>query len=193
MTMDEEDKPEQPLYKALRELATTMNPQTYLEIGVREGDSLKEVLANGSVERVVLCDTWGDEYGGTDKGSHDHILPLVKDVESVEFLDGDSKELIPQLDELFDIITVDGDHSLLGCLTDMENSWRLLAQGGAMLVDDLCHPAHTYLEALFQAFVTEKSAQIVVFDLKNGHGLGILRKPTREEECESSSPEDADT
>jgi predicted O-methyltransferase YrrM len=191
--MDEIDQKEQPIYAALAALANLMNPQSYLEIGVRDGDSLKVIVEHGSVERLVLCDTWGGEYGGTDKGSHEHILPIVTDVPSVEFLDGDSKELIPQLDEMFDIITVDGDHSLLGCLTDMENSWRLLAPGGAMVIDDMCHPKHTYLEALILAFVTEKGAEVNMWDKEHGHGVAVLRKPIpkKEEACTESSSQEA--
>ena len=163
-------------YEALRDIVTENDIRSYLEIGVQEGDSLKEVLACGTILRVVLCDTWGREYGGTGHGNHVHILPMVRGIESVTFLDGESEFEIPHLEETFDLITVDGDHSLMGCLKDLQNCWEILRPGGFLVIDDLSHPAHLYLDYLFDAFVIEKDAIIIRHDTETGYGVGVLQK-----------------
>jgi len=165
-----------PLYDVLSSITKSQRTRSYLEIGVRDGDSLTAALKNRTIERLVLCDTWGDMYGGTNKGSHKHIEPIIAGVKSVCFLDGDSKVLIPTLAETFDLINIDGDHSMLGCLTDMKNCWPLLVPGGFMVVDDLAHPAHKYLDACFTGFAIEASAIIRLRDIKTGHGVGVLQK-----------------
>ena len=53
------------LHKTLSFLAKGFKPKRYLEIGVREGDSLKAILDFYRPTFVTLCDTWGENYGGT--------------------------------------------------------------------------------------------------------------------------------
>ena len=173
------DKKDQPIYIMLRDLASTNRPKSYLEIGVRDGDSLLAVLAACSVKRLVLCDTWGDLYGGTARGGPGHITKLMMGYSvpvDIQYLNGDSKELVPDLDEEFDLITVDGDHSFLGCLTDMENSWKLLAVGGSMVVDDLMHPAHLYIEDCVRGFVKAHADCKLGGGSMEGHGVAVLLK-----------------
>lgn len=111
----------------LANLADRLPVTSYLEIGVQEGQSLQVVVERGShLSRLVLCDTWGRRCGGTNRGNHKHIERLLKKLDyegSVKFLDGDSMEMIPKLDERFDLVHVDGDHSYKYCLADLENGW----------------------------------------------------------------------
>lgn len=186
---DISNKEEQPIYKVLRDLVDLYKPKSYLEIGVQEGDSLVAVLSAGTIEKLVLCDTWGGEYGGTDRGDHEHIVDILSifpNWGSCDFLDGDSKELIPslngQLDEQFDLITVDGDHSILGCLTDMENAWPLLKPGGNMVIDDLKHPAHLYIDNLIFAFLKAHLDGALSVINHDGHGVAVLTKEAAEDE-----------
>ena len=166
---------DQPIYDSLAQYAKGI--KRYLEIGVRDGESLQVVVDNTELDAVTLCDTWGGEYGGTNEGDHNHILPIVAGLYNVTFLDGDSKETVPTITDTFDLILVDGDHSMLGCLIDMQNCWKLLRPGGLMIVDALSHPAHTYLDNCFLGFAIEKEATIVLHDTTTGHGIGILSKP----------------
>jgi hypothetical protein len=179
------DKTIQPLYDILAECVKGI--KRYLEIGVQEGDSLRIAIEHGDLEWITLCDTWGDTYGGTNRGGHGHINDILEEVGfdpgMCEFLDGDSKLLIPTLiphTTPYDLILIDGDHSLLGCLTDMENCWQLLRPGGIMIVDDITHPRHTYLVHCVAAFAIEKSC--VTRMTKQGHGVAILHK---EDKCTS--------
>jgi predicted O-methyltransferase YrrM len=147
------------MWKTLRRLAEKHQPRSYLEIGVREGDSLKIVLDAAPVERLALADLWGGTYGGTGRGSHAHVQVMLAErayAGDVAWLDGDSGTTIPAFAAAkpapFDMILVDGDHSDAGAGRDLENALRLLAPGGVLVFDDITHPAHAYLSDVAEAF-----------------------------------------
>lgn len=134
-------------------LAKGRQPASYLEIGCREGDSLKAVLAAGApIQHVAICDTWGGEHGGTGRGSHAHIEPIVAEVPTVSWLDGYSRHMLPSLEDgEYDLILVDADHSYEGALYDLRESWRLLSKRGILAVHDallfktVADAVHTFL------------------------------------------------
>ena len=159
-------------------LATTSGVRSYLEIGCREGDSLRLVVAaNPTLERLVICDTWGGIYGGTGRGSHRHIEELLASLGYagvVRFLDGDSLELIPTLRETFDLILVDGDHSEDGAAADLSNVRPLAAPGGRILFHDICHPAHPGLRGVLDRFVSKEGAHVEIHTEAEGFGVVTL-------------------
>ena len=57
------------LHKTLNCLAKTFKPKRYLEIGVREGDSLKAVLDGYRPKFVYLCDLLLQNMGLTKYGA----------------------------------------------------------------------------------------------------------------------------
>jgi len=102
---------------------------SYLEIGVQEGQSLAAVIrANPGLQRVTLCDDWGSSHGGTGRGDNGHIEILLRHlgfVGKVTYLTGRSQELVPSLNDAFDLVHVDGDHSTEGARSDLENILRV--------------------------------------------------------------------
>ena len=169
-------KKNEPLYEALEKYAK--GARSYLEIGVREGHSLKVVLEHADIELLVLCDNWGGSFGGTNRGNHNHILPLVEGISSVIIWDGNSQECIPKSPLAnFDLVLVDGDHSFLGALADLENCWIKLAIGGYMIIDDLSHPKHLYIEPLCHAFNLEHDdCELVEKETERGYGVCVFKK-----------------
>lgn len=159
-------------------LAIPSGVRSYLEIGCREGGSLRlVVVANPSLERVVICDTWGGVYGGTARGSHRHIEDLLASLGyagQTRFLDGDSTVLIPTLRETFDLILVDGDHSEQGAAIDLSNVRGLLAPGGRILFHDICHPAHLELRGVLNRFVASAGGSVEVHEEAEGFGIVTL-------------------
>lgn len=153
-------------------------PARYLEIGTREGDSLRVVVENSlGLARVVCCDTWGGEWGGTGRGGHAHIdamlAAMLYDGELL-FLDGDSKRTVPTLDEQFDLVLVDGDHSAEGARADLDNVLPRVAGGGCIAFHDITHPKHGYLLDVWNSWQQENeeilgATQIIT----EGHGVAI--------------------
>ncbi len=136
-------------YDALDIAARIVRATSYLEIGVYDGASLFSVLqAVPTVRRLALCDlfghdwvSWGSGNGGAPAGTHAHIdriLALLQYPGQVQFLVGDSRDLVPVLprSEQFDLAFVDGDHSHDIALTDATNVWPLLRLGGILVMDD---------------------------------------------------------
>lgn len=155
--------------------------RSYLEIGTREGNSLAVVLENAPLLDVVYCaDTWGGDYGGSNRGSHAHIDTLLAAhlyTGLVRYLDGDSKETLRTVDRTFDLILVDGDHSYSGGMADLLNSWALLKPGGTIVFHDVTHPAHPYLLTCWEAFLQHvRPAVVNERVIEEPYGLGVATR-----------------
>jgi hypothetical protein len=150
-----------------------------LEIGVADGFTLSCVIKSHlSIKELVLCDTWGDTYGGTNKGNHQHIKELLMNacypLHQTTFLDGDSKVEIPKYfnkhpNKVFDLCFVDGDHSGNGLWCDLIN---ITPYAKSVAVHDIRHPAHLYLQNVFYAFYETVRGDFVMMD--DGNDLGFL-------------------
>ena len=171
---------DQSLHDYLREVALAPGVRSYLEVGCREGDSLRQIVANSVIiDRVVVCDVWGPMYGGTGRGNSDHIQWMLNGLlytGSRLFLDGDSKETVPTLREQFDVVLVDGDHSPAGALADLTNCWGLVASGGQLVFHDIRHPAHPGLRSLFHVFMDDQPDCGLRHEILEGHGVAIAWK-----------------
>jgi len=133
--------------------------ESYLEVGVNEGTSLEVVIAEcPTIKSLTLVDLWGLEYGGTGRGSNDHIVELLNRLNysgETRFMDGNSHEKLPQLikeEAQFDLVTIDGDHSYEGGEQDLIDGWQLVKPDGWIVFDDITHVAHSYLMEMTQKF-----------------------------------------
>jgi SAM-dependent methyltransferase len=84
---------------------------------------------------------------------------------------GDSREILPTLDEQFDVALVDADHSYEACLADGRNSWRLLRRGGALLFHD-----YGYVRSVIKA-VDEFAAEVALPLAEQQSSLVAIIKP----------------
>ncbi len=171
------------LHATLRFLADDV--RDYLEIGCREGDSLREVVLHAPLlQRVVICDLWGSDYGGTGRGGHEHIDKLLDDLGYTGdrvFLDGDSRETVPTIRgtpglRRFDLVLVDGDHSDEGARADLENAWPLVAPGGTLLFHDIFHPSHRSLQRVCWSFFACVTDCESASENCEGYGVAVARK-----------------
>lgn len=108
----------------------------YLEVGLFEGRSLFWLLEN------VLTDpssraTGLDIFEGALKDRYFHNLELSGCRDRVTTIIGSSQEELRKLPlGSFDIVYIDGSHSADDVLEDVILSWRLLDEGGLLILDD---------------------------------------------------------
>jgi len=123
-----------------------------LEIGVAEGNTMVELLKRNPTLTYLGIDPWKwsieltqPPHGLSQLKSQEDIdkwyegvLRLLEDFDGRgEIIKGTSKEIIPQLTELFDVIHIDGDHTYEGCKWDIDNTISLLKEDGVMVIDDV--------------------------------------------------------
>ncbi len=128
--------------------AMLIRPTSYLEIGVRRGRSAAVVAAMCPDCAIFGFDLWMSDYAGAPNPGPDFVrkeLLAVGHHGSVELISGDSSKTVSpflqQCPDLFlDLITVDGDHSVLGAATDLANVLPRLKVGGIVIFDDVRAP-----------------------------------------------------
>ncbi len=166
------------LYYALQFVASLRKPQQYLEVGVCDGDSVKVVVEAtlDSLQKLVLCDTWGGEFSGTGRGTHEYVARLLADTGykgEIQWLDGDSHQLLrPAVQgQSFDLILIDGDHSEAGARQDLMDCYETLTPGGFLLFDDIFH--YEWLLGIIRGFVTEHPEFRMVGEFQDASTSGV--------------------
>ena len=143
-------------------LSKILKPLTYLEIGTRRGWSLAQVMAETPSVKAYVFDAWHEDYAdapGSPEFIVDKMQLVIEGVPAIEFIDGNSHDTLPAYfageiesdtenrPEMFDLITVDGDHSLLGAWQDLYDVFPHVRVGGAILFDDLEYNGEPPLDA----------------------------------------------
>ena len=158
---------------ALRAIAHAIQPRSYLEIGTRRGWSLAQVLAESPDVHAYCFDWWTHNYGGVDNPGPGFVRDEMRRVApghrgALHFLSGNSHDTLPvffqdvrmdaaELEQealvrtgeaaprMFDLVTVDGDHTALGTWWDLADVIPHIAIGGALVFDDLLDSADELL------------------------------------------------
>ncbi|UZP66892.1 class I SAM-dependent methyltransferase [Desulfovibrio mangrovi] len=136
----------------------------YLEIGVRQGRSMAMVVSQQPQVHVTAFDMWLADYAGMENPGPDFVraqMQALGHAGSLEFVDGNSHETLPAYfaqnpAASFDLITVDGDHSPEGAVQDLEDVLPHLRIGGAVVFDDIAHPAHPELGQVWRDVVLSR-------------------------------------
>jgi predicted O-methyltransferase YrrM len=126
--------------------ATLAQPKNYLEIGMNRGRSVAIVGALCPEIAVYGFDLWIPDYAGTPNPGPDFVrsqLQAVGHTGPIALTSGDSHKTVPAFlrqhpDLFFDLVTVDGDHSVLGAALDLADVMPRVKIGGILLFDDLC-------------------------------------------------------
>ena len=149
------------LLTVLHAASSLMMPRNYLEIGVRRGRSLAVVSAVSPDCEIFGFDMWVADYAGMPNPGPEFVQQELADVGhcgSVTLVSGDSHETVPAFlaehpGVRFDLINVDGDHSETGARADLETVLPRLAVGGIIVLDDITHPQHQYLETVWDDLI----------------------------------------
>jgi acetyltransferase-like isoleucine patch superfamily enzyme/predicted O-methyltransferase YrrM len=163
-------------------LSDLIRPHDYLEIGVRRGRSACAVASRAPECRMDLFDMWVNNYAGMSNPGPVLVAAELAKVGHkpglTRFIDGDSHQTLPahfaaHPDAAYDLITVDGDHSLDGAAQDLFDVLPRLRIGGAVVFDDIAHPAHPELWMLWQRMVVEDPRFSSFSYREAGYGVGF--------------------
>lgn len=142
-------------------LAREMQPKNYLEIGVRRGFSMAMVAAQSPETEIFGFDMWMQNYADVPNPGADFVKSEMQKIgydKKINLTDGDSHQTLPlffgskksgvfsnlksnltknRRPAEFELITVDGDHSLLGAYQDLMDVMPHCAVGGVIVFDDI--------------------------------------------------------
>jgi predicted O-methyltransferase YrrM len=155
-------------------------PENYLEIGVRRGRSSCMVGAASPQTTIYGFDLWQENYASNENPGPDFVLGELKRVGHAgctKFITGDSHKTVPEFfssnpDLTFDLITVDGDHSIEGAWSDLCNVVSRLRIGGVIVFDDIDNPYCPGLMGVWERFI-KTFPDLKGHVVTNPLGLGI--------------------
>lgn len=107
-----------------------------LEVGFDQGASALAFLRACPEATLFSLDIAPCEVGNRRLETSDVISRF-------SFSQCDSREVLPQMEETFDFIYIDGDHLYDAVKQDLFNADKLLIEGGYMIVDD-ANPNHQH-------------------------------------------------
>ena len=136
-------------------------PENYLEIGVRRGRTACAVVAGCPSVDIYAFDKWQEGYANNENPGPALVkaeLAKCGHAGAVTFVDGDSHKTIPEFmatnrDLTFDLITVDGDHSIAGAMDDLRHVAPRLRVGGVLVFDDTANPYCPGLMRVWEKFL----------------------------------------
>jgi predicted O-methyltransferase YrrM len=172
---------------ALNLIASERSPRNYLEIGVRRGKSMAQVACQSPDCRIVGFDAWVSPYAEVENPGPEFVaaeMRLLGHRGRLELISGDSRETVPEFlkanpDLLFDLVTVDGDHSEAGAMNDLRNVTPRLAPRGMLVFDDLIN-VNCPLASVWEEYKGEFGALLVFREnLLDHQGTGIAMRIPR--------------
>lgn len=164
-------------------IAYELHPKSYLEIGVRWGRSMAQVVAESPQTEVFGFDMWIPNYAGQENPGPEFVCDQMKAAgatKSPQLISGNSHQTVPQFFRDYpgriDIITVDGDHTYLGAKRDLDTCFANLADGGLLIFDDLYHQQFPELAGLWTEYKAKYPDYWFIED-KTATGTAIAIKP----------------
>jgi FkbM family methyltransferase len=172
--------------------AREFRPRTYLEVGVRRGRSLAQVLTQSPQTRAWGFDLWIPDYGSRPEAGIEVRNPGPEFVRqelarlgvtaNPTLVAGDSAETLPRFFAAvdapaeIDLIYVDGDHGYEGAKRDLDIAFAHLAPAGMLVFDDIAHPSHPELSGLWNEY-RDRHPDFLFMEDMSGTGTGVAIRP----------------
>lgn len=172
------------IHVALSYTSSKLKPQNYLEVGVRIGGSMVQVMYAHLPDSITAVDIWSGEYASLPNTIEftqkqlENFLKLIDKESKIEYIHGNSHEVLKKLineNKKYTLITIDGDHTLEGAEEDLEDAVKLLEAAGVIIFDDITHPAHKYLLDLSTKFAKKHSLSLII-NTHQDNGCAIFLK-----------------
>jgi ADP-heptose:LPS heptosyltransferase/predicted O-methyltransferase YrrM len=183
--LDQQAAPLWNIHVALAFLARLLRPERYLEVGVRTGGSMVQVLHNGSPRLALAVDQWMGSYAGmsnTLSFTRQQFANYQKrsgNATKITYVRGSSHKVLKRLiaqKMMFDLITIDGDHTREGAWEDLEDAVNLLGVRGAIVFDDITHPSHRDLYTLVHRLKLRYPEFSILLNTVQDNGCAIFLK-----------------
>jgi predicted O-methyltransferase YrrM len=142
-------------------IARELQPKTYLEVGVRRGFSMAMAAARSPKVEIYGFDLWIADYAGSPNPGPRFVQSEMRKIgyaKKIHLINGDSHRTLPAFfrgekasirewlklrwmvrntPTSFEMIIIDGDHSLLGAYQDLLDTMPYCAVGGVVVFDDI--------------------------------------------------------
>ena len=110
------------------------NPQI-CEIGVWRGGWINSLCINQVADRIIGI----DPYPGLEEIKREFEESVMSQFPNVELYSSLDQLLVESPKVTFDMIHIDGEHSEVALLKDLDSSSRILDRGGILIIDDIWH------------------------------------------------------
>jgi len=173
------------IHVALAFLSRVLRPESYLEIGVRTGGSMVQVLHNAAPRHAMAVDQWSGDYAGMPntlsftRSQFADYQQRSGNRTKIRYRRGNSHKVLKTLiseNRRFDLITVDGDHTRDGAWEDLEDAIKLLSDRGAIVFDDIIHVSHRDLYTLSHRLKLKYPQFSVLVNSSQDNGCTIFLK-----------------
>lgn len=159
--------------------ATLIRPENYLEIGVWRGRSAAVVGAVWPKCNIYGFDLWIPDYAGAPNPGGEFVEGELRGAGHsghLSLISGDSRKTVPQFlrehpDLYFDMVSFDGDKTILGCGSDFANVLPRLKVGGIVLFDDM--PLKPSLRRVWNKIILGDSRYVTWEFAEAGQGVAV--------------------
>ena len=165
--------------------AHTFKPQSYIEVGVRRGRSMAQVVMESPPTICFGFDMWIPDYAGEPNEGPTFVVGELANLGAKTLptlIKGNSQVTLPNFLEdpnnpsAFELIYIDGDHTYDGAKNDLDLAFRHLQPGGTVVFDDINHVSHPELFSLWQEYKERYPDYLFIEDLTN-NGTACAFKP----------------
>ena len=160
-------------------------PSSYLEIGVRRGKSMANILFFSRHCKAYGFDIWIANYAGISNPGPDFVRAEMKKIGhlgELVLIHGDSHVTVPLFIKnnsqiRFDIALIDGDHSYEGAMKDLETVAPVIKQNGILVFDDIYDTTNTpWLLNTWKSFLAQHKEFVQIAENKDFTGTAIAIK-----------------